>query len=153
MKIKSFLFDKLVRDKVLKKFEDEGITVHSKVLKKDAEFLEAVTQKIVEELDEVFQSETKEELIKELADFEEIFDIFKKLIKVTPEEIQAAKEAKLKDRGGFEKRIYVEYAEIPKSSKWYKYCEERPTKYPEIIEGEEEDDEEFDLFDDEDDND
>ena len=153
MKMKSFLFDKLVRDKSIKTLEDQGAIVHLKNLKKDKDFLEAVSQKIVEELNEVFESETKEELISELADLEDILDIFKKLIKVAPEEIAAAKKEKNKERGGFEKRIYVQYAEIPKTCDMYAYCENNPEKYPEIIEGEEEDDEDFDLFDDEDDND
>ncbi len=150
MKMKSFLFDKLVRDKSIKKLEDQGAIVHLKSLKKDKDFLEAVSQKIVEELDEVFQSETKEELISELADLEDIFDVFKKLIKVSPEEIAAAKKQKNSERGGFEKRLYVEYAEIPETCDMYAYCEANPDKYPEAIEGEED----FDLseieFDDED---
>ena len=135
--MKSFLFDKLVRDKILKKFEDDGVIVHSKIIKNDNDFLEAISQKIVEELDEVFQSETKEELIKELADFEDVFDVFKKLIKVSDEEIDSAKKEKNKEYGGFKKRIAIEYIEIPQSNKWYTYCKDRPEKYPEVIKQEE----------------
>lgn len=151
--MKSFLFDKLVRDKSIKTLEDQGAIIHLKNLKKDKDFLEAVSQKIVEELNEVFQSETKEELISELADLEDVLDIFKKLIKVSQEEIEKAKKEKNKERGGFEKRIYIEYAEIPKTCGMYAYCEANPEKYPEMIEGEEEDDEDFDLFGEDDDND
>ncbi len=153
MERKSFILDKLVRHKTVKKIEDQGGILQSRILTNDEEFLEAVTQKIVEELHEVFQSKTKSELIEELADLQEALDTFKKLVKISDSDIKTAQEKKSEESGNFEKRLYIDSVDLPESAPMYHYCLKNSHKYPEVGEdygadeeldfGFEEDDEEF----------
>ena len=81
MKMRRFLFNKLVRNNTQKMFESQGSICKSQILENKEEYLESVTQKIIEELEEVFESQSQEELTIELADLEEALDCFKKLLK------------------------------------------------------------------------
>jgi len=132
MERKSFVLDKLIRDKTVKKIEDQGGILHTRILQDDEDFLEAVTQKIVEELHEVFQSKTKAELTEELADLQEALDTFKKLVKINDDDIKKAQEKKLQDAGGFEKRIYADSVDLPATAQMYQHCLDNPHKYPEV---------------------
>ena len=141
MPTKKFLFDKLGRDNAPELIEASGGKLKYHVVANDDEFLDAVTQKVVEELEEVFESQSKQEVIEELGDLEEILATFKKLIGVTQEEIDAARTAKREKKGAFEKRIYCEYAEVEEGSDDDIYLSKQPEKYPQIekeIESEEE---------------
>lgn len=133
MKMRRFLLNKLVRDKIVERFSDQGAVVKSKVLEDNNELLEAMTQKIVEELEEVFESESQEELIVELADLEEVMDAFKKLVDIDQKDIDAVRKAKGAERGFFTKRIFAEHVDIPESATdILEYVQEQPDKYPEI---------------------
>ena len=134
MKKHTFLLQKLARDKIVEQTEAEGGTVEYRVLEDPVEFLDALTQKIVEELEEVFSAENKEELIKELADVEEVLAAFKKLVNIDQKDIDAARAEKLKLKGGFTKRHYIETMTVPAGSRLYKYCKADPNKYPEVNE-------------------
>lgn len=131
---KRFLLDKLGRDAIGELFKKDGCTLKFHIIEDNEEYLEILTQKIVEELEEVFDCETKEEVIEELADLEQVMIAFRKLIHVTREEVEKVRKEKEKTHGGFEKRVYLEYADVPKSSKYYTKFMEDPEKYPEIIE-------------------
>ncbi len=133
-KTKRFLLDKLGRDKAEKVFADDGCKLKFHIVEDNEEYLDALTQKMVEELEEIFECETKEEVIEELADFEEVMAAFKKLINVEQAEIDAARKEKHAKKGGFENRVYMEYVDIPEGTKSHEYVMKDPEKYPEIIE-------------------
>jgi predicted house-cleaning noncanonical NTP pyrophosphatase (MazG superfamily) len=133
MKMRRFLFNKLSRDKSLESLTAQGVVVKSKILEDNNEYLESITQKIVEELEEVFDSQSQEELIVELADLEEVMDAFKKLVDIDQKDIDAVRKAKGAERGFFESRIFIEHADIPESATdVIEYVEAQPDKYPEI---------------------
>ncbi len=133
MKTRRFLFNKLARDKSVERLEAQGAKVKHKILEDNAEYLEGLTQKIVEELEEVFDSQSQEELIVELADLEEVLDAFKKLVDIDQKDITAVRKAKAAERGLFEKRVFAEYADVPESAtEIIEYVEAQPDKYPEM---------------------
>lgn len=133
MKMRRFLFNKLARDKAVERLTAQGAVVKSKILEDNNDYLEAITQKIVEELEEVFDSQSQEELVLELADLEEVLDAFKKLVDIDQKEIDAVRKAKAAERGVFENRIFAEYADVPESAtEVIEYVEAQPDKYPEI---------------------
>lgn len=133
MKTRRFLFNKLARDKAVERLEAQGAVVKHKTLKDNEEYLEAITQKIVEELEEVFDSQSQEELMVELADLEEVLDAFKKLVNIDQKDIIAIRKAKAAERGLFEKRVFVDYADVPESAtEVLEYVDGQPDKYPEI---------------------
>ncbi len=128
-----FLFNKLVRDKALAPMIAQGVVAETKVLSDNDMFLEAITQKMIEELEEVFSCESQEELIEELADFEEAFEEFKKLITVTQEEINKARAEKVAKKGTYGKRVFCDFIDVPESAHdVITYCEEKSDKYPEL---------------------
>jgi predicted house-cleaning noncanonical NTP pyrophosphatase (MazG superfamily) len=133
MKMRRFLFNKLARDKSIKMLEDKGAILKSSKLEDNNEYLEAITQKIVEELEEVFDSQSQEELIVELADLEEVLSAFKKLVSIDQKDIDAVRKAKADERGLFDERIFVEHADIPESAKEeIEYFSGQPDRYPEV---------------------
>lgn len=133
MAIRRFLLNKLVRNKALDHMTAEGVQAKTEILSDNDTFLEAITQKMIEELEEIFSSETQEELIEEIADFEEVFEEFKKLVQITQEEIAAARDAKTKKKGNFSNRLYCEYLDVPETaSNVISYVEGKEDKYPEL---------------------
>ena len=128
-----FLFNKLVRDKALDPMIDQGVIATTKNLSDNDMFLEAITQKVIEELEGVFSCESQEELVEGLADFEEILIEFKKLIGITEAELKAARVKKNQEKGSFSKRIFCDYIDVPESAtEIIEYCEENSDTYPEL---------------------
>lgn len=133
MKMRRFLLNKLTRDKTIERLTAQGAVVKSKILEDNNDYLEAITQKIVEELEEVFDSQSQEELVLELADLEEILDAFKKLVDIDQKEIDAVRKAKTAERGTFEKRIFAEHVDVPESAtEIIEDLGAQPDKYPEL---------------------
>ncbi len=148
IKTKRFFKNKLVRDNMLEVFAKEGSIPAYTILNDDNDFLEAVTQKLIEEMQEVFSSEDLEELVDELADFETILEEFKALLKIEQKTIDAVRAKKLAEKGGFKKRILLEHIDVPLANKeLIEYYEEEAERIPEFdLEslGIDEDDEETD---------
>lgn len=129
---KRFALNKLTRDNALNFFKQNNCQASYHILEDDEEFLEALTEKIVEELKEVFDAGNDEELIEELGDLDEVLDTFKRFIGVDQQRIDEVRKQKKLHKGGFEKRVYVKYIDAPKESWEYAYCSKHPEKYPEI---------------------
>lgn len=116
-KTKRFIMNKLVRDKMLPLFEKEGSVPTYTYLKDDNDYLDALTQKLIEELQEVFSSEDLDELIAELADFEEALTEFKQLLKIDLKQLETVKEQKRKERGTYGGRLFLEALDVPLANK------------------------------------
>ncbi len=112
-----FFKNKLVRSKVVDLFKKDGVICQSYVIEDDNEFLDAITQKMIEELQEVFASENNEELLSELADLEDALDVFKKFLKIDQKEIEAKRAAKLAEKGTYEGRVFLEFIDVPNTNK------------------------------------
>ena len=133
MAMRRFLLNKLVRNKAFDHMTVEGVQAKTEIISDNDTFLEVITQKMIEELEEVFSSETQEELIEEIADFEEVFEEFKKLVQITAEEVAAARAAKTIKKGDFSKRLYCEYLDVPSTAtKTLSYIEGKEDRYPEL---------------------
>lgn len=133
MKTKRFFLNKLVRDNIVDLFAKEGIVSTSFALEDDNDYLEALTQKLIEELQEVFSAENSEELLEELADIEDVLAAFKALLKLDQKDIEAAREKKLALKGSFSKRTFIEYVDVPESNKErIAYFEEKASLFPDL---------------------
>jgi predicted house-cleaning noncanonical NTP pyrophosphatase (MazG superfamily) len=133
MKMRRFLFNKLTRDKTVELLKESGSICATKKLDENGDFLEALTQKVVEELEEVFDSQSQEELIVELADFEEVLDTFKRLLKIDQKDIDDVRKAKNAERGAFENRVFIEHVDIPETAtEELEYVTGQPDRYPEV---------------------
>jgi predicted house-cleaning noncanonical NTP pyrophosphatase (MazG superfamily) len=94
---------KLIRDKIPELVEERGedISVH---LADEEEFVQALREKLVEEVGEFLQNPSPEEM----ADILEVMDAMCVLYDIDPVEVQDVKDYKFIERGGFEKKLILD---------------------------------------------
>lgn len=106
---------KLVRDKIPDIMEADGCTNLQIQRLNDSDYTKALSLKLVEEVAEAaseIQDGNRERIIEELADVEEVLIAIKMNSNITSAEIEERRERKKQLRGGFEKRIWLETADI-----------------------------------------
>lgn len=101
------VFNKLVRDNIPTKIENNGEIAITRILN-DEEYRVELYKKLKEECTEVVESKTSMDTLEELAD---VFEVIKSIAefenKSIDDIIEIANQKRLK-RGGFEKRIFLE---------------------------------------------
>lgn len=97
-------YDKLIRDGVPALLSAQGVKFTAHTITSDAEFLEALGDKLVEEAGE-FQVDPS---LAELADVAAVVLALLATMGLTGEDLEDACEAKQKERGGFAERIILE---------------------------------------------
>lgn len=98
------VYNKLVRDKILDIIEkNEGKKPNFRILN-STDYLSELNIKLQEELKEYLESGE----VEELADLEEVLRAILSLKNVSYEEFEKIRIEKVKKRGAFEKRIYLE---------------------------------------------
>lgn len=95
-------FNKLVRDKIPEVIKNQGQEPEYRILD-DEEYLCELDKKLNEEVEEYQESKSLEEL----ADILEVINAICKARGYTKEELNTTYMKKNKDRGGFEKRIFL----------------------------------------------
>lgn len=100
------IFNKLVRDKIKDKIEANGEMCNTRILS-DEEFLIALNEKIVEEVYEYLESGD----IEELADIEEVLRAIVKVKGLSYDEFDKIRQEKVRKRGAFDKKIFLEYTD------------------------------------------
>jgi len=96
------------------------------------QFISELIKKLSEEFDEFKHAKDKESIADEISDIEEVLSYLKKELKITDLYIKKLRKEKIKERGDFDKRIFVKSVGIPRNNKWFKYYVNNPDKYPEI---------------------
>ncbi len=129
----TFKLGKLVRDKTVEIYEDSAVThIEHHYLSKPS-LTQQLLVKLQEEAAEAKAAEDKAELIDEIGDVLTIIDALCENEGITPQELEKAKEQKTKDRGAFEKGLWIDHIEVSDPDDiWYQYCDARPHKYPRI---------------------
>ena len=127
----TFIFNKLIRDKLKAEYVKLD---HKATYKKlsDTELFEALKQKIIEEAKEIPIDGSKEEIIGELADVQQVLDDIAIRTGITIEEIMNAKQKKFEKKGGFSEGLFVEKVELHSDDEWVAYYRRSPEKYEEI---------------------
>jgi len=128
--MRRFTFAKLVRDNIVEQIVAAGNIPHWRVLS-NKEYLHELKKKIVEEAQEIPNTSTGD-LVKELADIQELIDILLMKLDVTKEEFRRIQKNKKEKAGSFRKKHYIEYADINEDSEWTQYYLRNSKKYPEI---------------------
>lgn len=100
------VFNKLVRDKIPEIITANDQTPHIRVLD-DSEYQLELHKKLQEEVSEYLEDVNTEEL----ADILEVIYALGARLGVTPRELEKLRAEKARERGGFEKRIFLESAE------------------------------------------
>lgn len=100
-------FRKLIRDKIPEIIEKDGKKAVMRVLS-DAEFLTALENKLLEEVQEMRGGADKKT---EMADIYEVLDAVIQAHGFSKEEILEIQKKKREERGGFDKKLFLESAE------------------------------------------
>jgi len=128
----TFQFNKLVRDKLPAKYGDLNQKIVFQMLK-DKELLLRLREKMLEEAAEIpFETGTREQIINELSDVEQVMSDIKAHLDISSDEVETARQKKFAKKGGFSNGIFVESIELQDDDEWVDYYRKEPSKYPEI---------------------
>jgi len=131
----TFQYKKLVRNNIWQWHEDEGHIVDGIRLKGNA-LKQSLAEKLHEESDEVATADTRENLVEEIADVEQILENLRALESITDEEVEAAIRKKRDKKGDFSEGAYIHTVTMPnENDEWVSYCRTDPLKYPEVQPG------------------
>lgn len=129
--IKKFKFEKLVRDKIVENIIKGGDKPNHHKLK-DKAYIEELKKKLLEEAIEVPREKDPKELVKEIADVQEVIDNLLAVLKVSKRKLKELQKIKNAKAGSFKKQLFVKHVEVQEDSKWLNYYLASPDKYPEI---------------------
>jgi len=101
------VFNKLVRDKIPNKIESNGEVTITRILSDD-EYKNELYKKLLEESHEVINSQGGEDTLEELADVLEVLKAIAELNNKKIDDVIEKANQKRLNRGGFEKRIFLE---------------------------------------------
>lgn len=102
-------YNKLIRDAIPGIIRDKGGSCGIRKLR-TKEFDQELFKKLVEEAKEVRDAKGKKALESEIGDILVIIDEIKKRKKISSRDIQKAQQDSLKRKGGFAKRIFLEWS-------------------------------------------
>jgi predicted house-cleaning noncanonical NTP pyrophosphatase (MazG superfamily) len=109
--VKSQSFNKLVRDKIPGIIEKSGRRAITRTLSDD-EYVVELKRKLIEETHEFAESGT----IEELADILEVVHALASCVSGDPQALEEARTTKCRERGGFERKVFLIEAQVPGSS-------------------------------------
>ncbi|HKM20189.1 MAG TPA: nucleoside triphosphate pyrophosphohydrolase [Candidatus Dojkabacteria bacterium] len=127
-----FKFEKLVRDNIVPQMIDNNQEVRGIKRLNDNEFITELIKKVLEEVEEMKNVKSKDELKYELADVYEVLDYIKNTLNISDSEIAKLKEQKREKNGGFDERMYIEDVGVEEDCKWLQYYLDNPDKYSEV---------------------
>jgi predicted house-cleaning noncanonical NTP pyrophosphatase (MazG superfamily) len=127
--MKKYNFNKLIRSNLPERMKKEGVALFGHHLT-DEEFAKELKNKLVEEASEVRDTESREDLIKELADVMEVIETLSSLHGITKEEIEKERLLKYEINGRFLAANFVDYIKVPVNNhKVIEYLEKRNRPY------------------------
>lgn len=100
------LFKKLIRDKMPEIMAAKGEPLQTRVLDDDTEFIAALENKLLEEVQELRNKE--QPALVQIAYMQEILDALAKAYDISPEVLTEERRKKFEERGGFEKRLFLD---------------------------------------------
>lgn len=101
-------YEKLVRDGIVLIMQEDGVEADFRIARSH-EISSFMRRKVWEEVDELMRARKREKIIEESADVLETVEAYCKHHGITMEEVMKAKRQKIKDKGGFEKKIIVKF--------------------------------------------
>ena len=99
-------YNKLVRDNIPLIIKSSGKECETRILNRD-EYLVELKKKLIEESTELYEANSVEEKIEELADIYEVLETILKEEKIDLKEVNKIRIHKNMDKGAFEKKVYL----------------------------------------------
>ncbi len=126
-----FKVDKLIRDKMPDILGEQNIAIFERILEQ-AEYIERLKDKLLEETNEVLEAKSQEDIQEELADVLEVVHALGLACGLSYEQIYTARLQKKQKNGGFEKGIYSAFFEMDSDHADVDYYLAKAHKYPEL---------------------
>jgi predicted house-cleaning noncanonical NTP pyrophosphatase (MazG superfamily) len=128
--MKSFLLNKLLRDKVFIDMKRIGqqVTYHKLT---DEEFVSELSRKLLEEAKE-FKVSNGKKALDELVDVLEVVEALAVALGEDFEALRTRQAARKANRGGFAERMYVERIDLDDDDPWVDYYSKDSEKFPQI---------------------
>lgn len=102
-----FNYNKLVRDKIVDNIKKKGVNDIKYKILDDDEYLECLNKKLIEEAHEFIENND----VEELGDVMEVICSIMKVKNIAWEDVKNIADKKREKRGGFDKKIYLEYVD------------------------------------------
>jgi predicted house-cleaning noncanonical NTP pyrophosphatase (MazG superfamily) len=100
------VYNKLIRDRIPEIIKKDGNTADIIILSEES-FNQAIKQKLIEEATEVANAQTRDEILGELADLQEVMDTIKEMYKINTLEVNTIQAVKALQRGKFDKKLFL----------------------------------------------
>lgn len=104
------IYKKLIRDKIPEIIKKDNAVPKVSVLNNE-QFKIALKEKMVEEAKELLEAEASEEILNELSDIFQLLESIALENNLTVAQVEKKKEKKKLERGGFEKKLFLEYVD------------------------------------------
>ena len=104
------IYGKLVRDSIPDIIREKGGIPDTRILSND-EYLVELKKKLREEIEEYFAAKTSGARLEEMADIFEVITALNRVESRSLESVMEAQKKKRIDRGGFERKIFLESVE------------------------------------------
>ena len=101
-------YNKLIRDKIPEIIKKDNAVPKISELN-DKEFKIALKEKLVEEAKELLEAKTDEEILNELSDVLQLIESIALNNNQSIAQVEKQKEKKKQERGGFDKKLFIEY--------------------------------------------
>ena len=126
-----FRVEKLIRDRLPDIMRASGLAVFERTLD-TADFIASLKSKLAEESAEAAAADGVEDLLGELADVLEVVAALAEVHGADLAAVEARRQAKRAERGGFEGRIYNAAVEGPADCPAVAYYLAKPDQYPRL---------------------
>lgn len=103
-------YNKLVRDRIPEIILSSGNQCKTVILS-DSEYCQALKEKLLEEVKEIYETKSREELLLEIADLYEVIDTFLAVHQIEREEVLKKQKQRREERGGFQQQICLLWTE------------------------------------------
>lgn len=103
-------YNKLIRDKIPEIIKKDNAVPKISELN-DEQFKLALKEKLVEETKELLEAKTDEEILNELSDVLQLLESIALNNGLSVADVEKQKEKKKRDRGAFEKKLFLEYVD------------------------------------------
>ena len=130
--MKTFLFQKLVRDKIPAAIENRGGTAVARKLTRK-EYIRELVKKLTEESTELNSSLSSQQATAELADIVEVVAALQKVFKVSDSKIRSIRQNKNLKNGAFAKRLFIDRIQVSDTDPWLNHYRQNSDRYHEII--------------------
>jgi len=102
------IYQKLIRDRIPEIIKKDNAVPKISLLD-DKRYRIALKEKLMEEVKELLETKTDEEMLNELSDVLELIGCIASQHNITMKEVEKQRKKKKKERGGFEKKVFLEY--------------------------------------------